>query len=167
MCAAALALYLSVVGVGRALVGIVALLGVCLALQAPQAAAGVVLMELGLVQPVVVTSAETSRAADRGRGHYLCAVAHRDGSPLTVRIWRGCTQTTLPGDALTVAYDPEGRMAPRGMEAGAGTAEALRDLAPWAAALVTASVIAVIRSYRLSAPSTALTSSGRGATAHR
>ncbi|WP_406120428.1 hypothetical protein [Streptomyces sp. NBC_00989] len=167
VCAAALALYLSVVGVGRALVGIVALLGVCLALQAPQAAAGVVLMERGLVQPVVVTSVETSRAADGGRGHYLCAVAHRDGSPLTVRIWRGCTWTTLPGDALTVVYDPEGRVAPRGMEAGAGTAEALRDLAPWAVALVTASVIAVVRSYRLSAPSTALTSSGRGATAHR
>ncbi|MGQ4475746.1 hypothetical protein [Streptomyces sp. SAS_276] len=166
-CTLALALYLSVVGAGRALVATVALLGACLALQAPQAAAGVVLAERGRVQPVVVTSVKSSRAADGGRSRYLCAVAHRDGSPLTVRIWRGCTQTTRPGDALTVVYDPQERVAPRGMEAGAGAAEALRDLAPWAVALVTASVIAVVRSYRLSAPSAARASSGRGAAAHR
>lgn len=35
VCAAAVALYLSFVGAGRALVGVAVLLGVCLALQAP------------------------------------------------------------------------------------------------------------------------------------
>ncbi|WP_020684205.1 hypothetical protein [Streptomyces prunicolor] len=70
-CALSLALYLSVVGAGRALVGIAALLGVCLDFRAPQAAAGVVLAERGRVQPVVVTSVESSRAADGGRARYL------------------------------------------------------------------------------------------------
>lgn len=167
VCAVALALYLSLVGAGRALVGIVALLGACLALQVPQAAAGVVLAERGRVQPVVVTSVEDSRAVDGTRGRYLCAVAYRDGSPLKVRIWRGCGQTTRPGDALTVVYDPMGRVAPRGVEAGAGMAGPLRDLAPWAVALVAGSMVAVVRSYRLSVPSAALKATGRGATARR
>lgn len=51
VCTGALTVYLSVVGAGRALIGIVALLGVCLALQAPQAAAGVVLAERGSCSP--------------------------------------------------------------------------------------------------------------------
>ena len=59
VCAAALALYLRVMRAGRALVGIVALLGVCLALQAPQAAVGVVLAERGRVRV---------RGGDVGRG---------------------------------------------------------------------------------------------------
>lgn len=119
------------------------------------------------MQPAVVTSIESSRAAVGGRGRYLCAVARRDGSPLTVRIWRGCGQATRPGDALTVVYDPQGHVAPRGMEAGAGMAGALRDLAPWAVSLVAESVIAVVRSYRLCVPSIALESPGRGVTSDR
>lgn len=51
VCAGALALYLSFAGAGRALIGIAALLGVCLALQAPQAAAGIVLAERGGCSP--------------------------------------------------------------------------------------------------------------------
>ncbi|WP_405956611.1 hypothetical protein [Streptomyces phaeochromogenes] len=74
MCAVALALYLRVVQAGRALVGIVALLGVCLALQAPQAAVGVVLAEHGRVESAVVTSVEGGPGAVSGRGRYLCWV---------------------------------------------------------------------------------------------
>ncbi|WP_406175847.1 hypothetical protein [Streptomyces sp. NBC_00996] len=149
VCAAALALYLCVVRAGRALVGIVALLGVCLALQTPQAAAGVVLAERGHVESVVVTSVEGAAAS--GRGRYLCSVSDHDGVPLKVRIWRGCGQSTSPGDALAVVYDPKGRVPPRGAQSGASPAGSLRDLGGWAAALVAGCMVAVVRSYRLSA----------------
>ncbi|MFF7980160.1 hypothetical protein ACFZDK_13670 [Streptomyces sp. NPDC007901] len=150
-CVVALALYLVSVGAGRALVGIIVLLGVCLALQAPQAAAGMVLAERGRVQSVTVTSVEDGWATDGGRGRYLCSVRDADGMPLKVRIWRGCEQTTRPGDALTVVYDPRGRVPTRGTEAESIVPEPLRGLAPWAAALVAGSLVAVVRSYRLSA----------------
>ncbi|MEU9207750.1 hypothetical protein AB0D27_07285 [Streptomyces sp. NPDC048415] len=150
VCAAALAVYLCVVRAGRALVGIVALLGVCLAFQTPQAAAAVVLAERGRVESVVVTSVED--AATSGRGRYLCSVSDRDGVPLKVRIWRGCGQTTSPGDALAVVHDPKGQVPPRGVvPSGTSPAGPLRDLGGWAAALVAGSVVAVVRSYRLSA----------------
>ncbi|WP_406164642.1 hypothetical protein [Streptomyces sp. NBC_00996] len=167
VCAGALALYLSFVGAGRALVGIAALLGVCLALQAPQASAGVVLAQRGRVQSVVVTSVEDGPAADEGRARYLCSVADADGVPLKVRIWRGCGQATRPGDALAVVYDPEGRVPPRGARTGPGAPGPLRDLAPWAAALVAGSLVAVVRSYRLSSPSRAPGSPGVGGAARR
>ncbi|MFG3120097.1 hypothetical protein ACGF4C_37790 [Streptomyces sp. NPDC048197] len=150
VCAVALALYLSSLRAGRALVGIAALFGVCLALQAPQAAAGMVLAERGLVQSVVVTSVEDGRAADGGRTRYLCSVADADGVPLKVRIWRGCGQATRPGDALAVVYDPKGTVSPRGWQTGADVPGPLRDLTPWAAALVVCSLVAVVRSHRLS-----------------
>ncbi|MER6629899.1 hypothetical protein ABT301_16930 [Streptomyces sp. NPDC000987] len=51
LCAAALVLRLCMVRAGRALVGIVAVLGVYLALRTPQAAAGVVLAERGRRSP--------------------------------------------------------------------------------------------------------------------
>ncbi|MFD1660666.1 hypothetical protein ACFSL4_21245 [Streptomyces caeni] len=162
VCAAALALYLVLVRAGRALIGVVALLGVCLALQAPQAAAGVVLAERGRVQSVVVTAVRDAGVTADGRDHYLCSVEDGNGVPLKVRIWRGCLQTTRPGDALSVLYDPEGRVLPRGVEAGAGVPGPLRGLAGWAAALMAGSMVAVVRSYRMSGPSDALTPSERG-----
>lgn len=161
VCAGSLAVYLSFVGAGRALIGIVALLGVCLALQTPLAAAGMVLAERGRVQSVVVTSVEDGRTTDTGRARYLCSVADADGVPLKVRIWRGCGRATRPGDALAVVYDPEGRVPPRGTRAGAGVTGPLRDLAPWAAALVAGSLVAVVRSYRLSGPTEPTRSPGR------
>ncbi|MEU0436016.1 hypothetical protein ABZ153_31120 [Streptomyces sp. NPDC006290] len=148
VCAAALVLYLVLVRAGRALVGIVAVLGVCLALHAPQAAAGVVLAGQGRVQSVVVTSVDGGSRAVPGSGRHLCSVADRDGVALEVRIWRGCGRTTRPGDALALVYDPKGRVPPRGVEAGAVTGP-LRDLAALAAALVAGCVVAVVRSYRL------------------
>lgn len=150
VCAAALALYLSVVRAGRALIGVVAVLGACLALQTPQAAAGVVLAERGRVESAMVTSVEEGAAVGSGRGRYLCSVADRDGVPLSVRIWRGCGQAIRPGDALAVVYDPKGRVPPRGVAGEASWTRSLRDLGGWAAALVAACVIAVVRSYRLS-----------------
>ncbi|WP_435209233.1 hypothetical protein [Streptomyces sp. bgisy034] len=146
VCAAALVLYLGVVGAGRALVGLVAVLAVCLALQVPQAAAGVVLAERGSVESVVVTSVEGAAA---GHGRYLCSVADQGGVPLRVRIWRGCGQATRPGDALAVVYDPEGHVSPRGVETGMTVADPLRAAAGWTAALIAACLLAVVRSYRL------------------
>ncbi len=162
VCAAALALYLVSLGAGRAMVGIAAVLGVCLSLQAPQAAAGVVLAERGRVQSVVVTSVEDGRATNGGQGRYLCSVADPDGILLKVRIWRGCGQATQPGDALAVVYDPKGRVPTRGVEAEVGVPGPLRDLAPWGAALVAASLVAVVRSYRLPDPSDAPNPAGGG-----
>ncbi|MEV5312439.1 hypothetical protein [Streptomyces sp. NPDC052610] len=149
VCALALSLYLCVVRAGRALIGIVTVFAVCLALHTPQAAAGVVLAERGRVEPVVVTSVQDSTAA-AGHGRYLCSVTDQHGVPLKVRIWRGCGHTTRPGDALAVVYDPEGRVPPRGAEAGASWTRPLRELGGWTVALVAAGVIAVVRSYRLS-----------------
>jgi hypothetical protein len=149
VCAAALCLYLGLVRAGRALIGLVAVLGVCLALQAPQAAAGVVLAERGRVESVVVTSVEGGPGAVSSRSRYFCSVADRDGVPLKVRIWRGCGQAVRPGDTLAVAYDPEARVPPRGVEAGAPAAGPLRGLAGWAVALVAGCLLAVVRSYRL------------------
>lgn len=151
VCAAALALYLVVVGAGRALVGIAALLGVCLALQAPQAAAQVVLAKRGRVQTAVVTSVQDEGAAGE-HGRYLCTVADTHGVPFKVRVWPGCGQTTRPGDTLPVVYDPKGRVPPRAARAAGGMPDPLRDLAPWGAALVAVSLLAVVRSYRLSGP---------------
>ncbi|MFD0510563.1 hypothetical protein [Streptomyces aureus] len=63
--AAALVLYLVILRAGRVLVGLVAVLGACLALTAPDVAAGVVLQQRGLVESARVASVET--AADHGR----------------------------------------------------------------------------------------------------
>ncbi|OIK28416.1 hypothetical protein [Streptomyces malaysiense] len=147
---AALAVYLVSVGAGRALVGVTALLGVCFALQAPQAAAGMVLAERGQVRSVMVTSVEAARMAGGGDGHYLCAVTNRDGVPLGIRIWRGCDGSIRPGDTIDVVYDPRERVPPRGATGGPGP---WRGPARWGAALLAAGATAVVRSYRLPAQS--------------
>ncbi|MET9967651.1 hypothetical protein ABZZ80_17410 [Streptomyces sp. NPDC006356] len=149
ICAAAVTLYLALARAGRALIGLVAVLGVCLALQAPQAAAGLVLAERGRVESALVTSVEGGPAAASSQGRYLCSVADRNGMPLKVRIWRGCGQATRPGDALAIVYDPKSRVPPRGVEPGAPTGWPLRSLGGWAAALAAACLVAVVRSYRL------------------
>ncbi|MFH9589612.1 hypothetical protein ACH4LS_31315 [Streptomyces luteogriseus] len=152
VCAALLAIYLCRIRTGRALVGAVAVLAVTLALQTPQAAAGFVLAERGRVEPGVVTSVEGGSADAQGGGRYLCSVIDRDGIPVKVRIWRGCERTTRPGDAITVVYDVEGRVPPRGAEGGRSALDALSGLAGWVAGLVAACVVAVVRSCRLSVP---------------
>ncbi|MFC5219941.1 hypothetical protein [Streptomyces coerulescens] len=162
VCAVALVLYLGVMRAGRALVGLVAVLAVCLALQVPQAAAGVVLAERGRVESVVVTSVEGGAA---GQGRYLCSVADQGGVPLRVRIWRGCGQATRPGDALAVVYDPEGHVSPRGVETGVTAGGPLRAVVGWAAALVAACLLAVVRSYRLTAAAAGPTRDKDGVTA--
>jgi hypothetical protein len=150
VCAAALALYLCIVRAGRALIGIVAVLAVCLALETPHAADGLVLATRGRVEPVVVTSVEGGPGAVSSRGRYFCSVADREGVPLKLRIWRGCGRTTRPGDALAVVYDRAGEVPPRGLEAKASRPGPVRELGGWAAALVAGCVIAVVRTCRLS-----------------
>ncbi|MFD5163244.1 hypothetical protein ACFWMJ_35200 [Streptomyces hawaiiensis] len=152
VCAALLVLYLCGVRAGRALVGAAAVLAVSLALQAPQAAAGFVLAERGRVESVVVVSVEGGPADVSGSGRYLCSVIDRNGVPMKVRIWRGCERTTRPGDAITVVYDVAGRVPPRGAEGGGSALDALSGLGGWLAGLVSACVVAVVRSYRLSVP---------------
>lgn len=154
-CVGLFVLHLCVLRAGRALVGITAVLGVCVAFQAPQAAVGLVLAERGRVESAVVTSVEGDPGAVSGRGRYLCSVVDEDGVPLNVRIWRGCEQATRPGDAIAVVYDVNGRVPPRGVEAGSSLLAPLRDLAGWAAAFSVVYMVAVVRSYRLSAPAPA------------
>ncbi|MBB6422073.1 hypothetical protein [Streptomyces sp. AK010] len=100
-----------------------------------------------------MTSVEDGSMNAQGGGRYLCSVIDRDGIPVKVRIWRGCERTTRPGDAITVVYDVEGRVPPRGAEGGGSALDALSGLAGWVAGLVAACVVAVVRSYRLSAQS--------------
>ncbi|WP_338894637.1 hypothetical protein WBG99_02140 [Streptomyces sp. TG1A-60] len=148
--AAALGVYLLVTGAGRALVGIVAVLGVCLALLAPQAAAGLVLEQRGRVLSVVVTSVEGGPGAGAQEGRYLCSVASPEGVPLSTPIWRGCGRSTRPGDGLAVVYDPEGKVAPRGV-APESERGRLAGVVALACALVAGCAVAVVRSFRLSA----------------
>ncbi|MFF3409273.1 hypothetical protein ACFYW8_24320 [Streptomyces sp. NPDC002742] len=156
VCAGALVLHLVRVRAGRALVGVVAVLGVCLALQAPQAAAGLVSADGERVAPMVVTSVEGGGQAGGGSTRYLCSVVARDGVPLKVRVRRGCGRTTRPGDVLAVVYDPEGRVPPRALAAGPAATVPPRGLAALAAALLAGCVLAVVRSHRLTraAPAT-------------
>ena len=147
VCAALLVLYLCGVRAGRALIGIIAVLAVCLALETPQAAAGFVLAERGRVESGVVTSVEGGPADVSGGGRYLCSVIDRDGVPVKVRIWRGCERTTRPGDAIAVVYDVRGRVPPRGAERGGSAldVDALSGLGGWPDELVSACAVAVGR----------------------
>ncbi|WP_371575988.1 hypothetical protein [Streptomyces sp. NBC_01314] len=152
--AAALGVYLLVTGAGRALVGIVTVLGVCLALLTPQAAAGLVLEQRGRVRPVVVTSVEGGPGAGTRDGRYLCSVTSSEGVPLSTRIWRGCGGSTRPGDGLMVAYDPEGKVVPRGVDLETERGR-LAGVAALACALVVGCAVAVVRSFRLGPAPTA------------
>ncbi|MFJ8882079.1 hypothetical protein ACIRJR_01530 [Streptomyces sp. NPDC102402] len=147
---AALVLYLTVLRAGRVLVGLVGVLGVCLALAVPQAAAGRALANRGQEQSAQVTSVE-SRGHDPRR--FLCEV-DPDGpgvSPPT-KIWRGCTRSTDPGDVLTVLYDPTGRIPVRGMaQPGEQTAYEVQLIA-LALLLAGGTTLAVVRSFRFSLP---------------
>ncbi|MFC8419520.1 hypothetical protein ACFUN7_01240 [Streptomyces sp. NPDC057236] len=158
-CAALLVVYPCRVRAGRVLVGVVGVLAVCLALQAPRAAAGFVLAERGRVETGVVTAVEGGSADAEGGDRYLCSVTGRDGIRIGVRIWRGCEQTTRPGDAITVVNDAKGLVPPRGAEGGTSAAHALIGLAGWSAGLLFACVVAVVRSCRLPAPGTVSTPS--------
>jgi hypothetical protein len=152
VCAALIVLYLCGVRAGRALVGAVAVLAVCLALHAPQAAASFVLAERGRVESVVVTSVDGGSTDVPGSGRYLCSVIDQDGVPMKIRIWRGCEQTTRLGDTIAVVYDVKGRVPPRGAEGWGSALDALSGLGGWLAGLVSVCAVAVVRSYRLSAP---------------
>ncbi|MYR45869.1 hypothetical protein [Streptomyces sp. SID5910] len=148
VCALGLVLYLFLVRAGRALVGIVAVLAVGLALHTPQIAAGVVLTARGQERSVVVRSVQAREEASGARGRYICSVENRDGAPSAARIWRGCTRSTRPGDALALVYDPKGLVPPRGVEGATSIVDALRSLGGWVVSLVIACVIAVVRSFR-------------------
>ncbi|MFE6281077.1 hypothetical protein [Streptomyces sp. NPDC057877] len=148
---AVLTAYLATLRAGRALVGVAAVLGLCLVAQTPQVAAGVVLAERGQVRSAVVVSVEHGDQTGAGDDRYLCSVTDRHGEPLGVRIWRGCGPSTRPGDALAVVYDPEGRVPPRGLTGDVAEWGPVRGLAATAGGLVAVSAVAVVRAFRLRA----------------
>ncbi|MFD5818610.1 hypothetical protein [Streptomyces sp. NPDC127038] len=149
VCAGVLVLHLVRLRVGRALVGVVAVLGVCLALQVPRAAADVVHVDGERVAPMVVTSVDGDGRRGAGRTGYRCSVVRRDGAPFKARIRRGCGRTTRPGDVLAVVYDPQGRIPPRALSGGPVTAAGLRGPATLVLALLAGCVLAVVRAHRL------------------
>ncbi|MFF9764165.1 MULTISPECIES: hypothetical protein [Streptomyces] len=149
VCAAALCCYLGLVRAGRALIGLVAVLGVCLALQAPQAAVEVVPAERGRGEAGAVTSVGGGPAAVFGRDRSLCSASGRNGVLLEVRIRRDCGRSARPGGEPAVVHAPEGQVPPRGAETHTTEGRLPRGPGGWAAALVAGCVVAVARSYRL------------------
>ncbi|MBO1329987.1 hypothetical protein [Streptomyces sp. VRA16 Mangrove soil] len=144
---AVLVLYLLIRRAGRILVGLVAVLGICLALMSSDVAAGVALQQRGLVEPARVASVQP----DSGRGRALCAVTGVDAVPTGAAVWRGCGATTALGDTLPVVYDPEGRAPTRGVAAPGELRAAQLRLAALATAFLTGCACAVARSFRMTA----------------
>ncbi|WP_240800713.1 MULTISPECIES: hypothetical protein [Streptomyces] len=150
MVALGLVVFLLFLRAGRALVGPIAVLGVCWAVSAPKAATEVLLVWGGEIGSAVVTSvaAGEGRAAER---HY-CSVRHPDGTPVPGRIWRGCSATTAPGDRIGLVYDPQGRVPPRGLVASGHDRGLLAESLGTGLALATLSTVAVVRSYHMDPP---------------
>ncbi|MFI1677339.1 hypothetical protein [Streptomyces sp. NPDC020607] len=146
---AALALYLAVLRAGRVLIGLVAVLGACLALLAPDVAAGVALQQRGRVEPARVASVQT--AAEHGRS--VCSVTEIDAVPAGAEVWRGCAESITVGDTLPVVYDPQGRAPTRGVAAPGELRGAELRLAVLSALFVGGCAVAVVRSFRLETPS--------------
>lgn len=142
---AALVSYLVVRRAGRVLIGLVAVVGVCLAFQAPDVAAGAALHQRGRVESARVNSVQVS--ADHGRA--VCSVTDIDAVPAGAEVWRGCAVSLVPGDTLPVVYDPHGRAPARGVAAPGELRGAELGLAALAALLVGGCTVAVVRSFRL------------------
>ncbi|MEU0298717.1 hypothetical protein ABZ252_04455 [Streptomyces sp. NPDC006175] len=147
---AALVLYLTALRAGRILVGLVGVLGACLAFAAPQTAAGLAMAGRGQVQSAHVTSVESSGHHQR---RFLCEVdPDGPGVSPSMKIWRGCTGSTDPGDVLKVLYDPTGRVPVRGMaRPGEQTASEVR-LVTLALMFAGGTTLAVVRSFRFTLP---------------
>ncbi|MER7172408.1 hypothetical protein [Streptomyces mesophilus] len=141
----ALTLYLFVTRAGRLISGIVAGLGIALALVVPQAATELTLAGRGERVQVVVTAVDTS-SEDEGR--YLCSVRYGDGTPVQRRLWRGCSASVSPGESIAMVYDPQGRIAPRGASPAPDTWRLVAQGAGLAGLLAAFSYAAVVRSIR-------------------
>ncbi|MFE3513891.1 hypothetical protein [Streptomyces sp. NPDC059166] len=137
-------LFLLVARAGRLLTGGVCVLGLVLALTVPRATADFIMAERGERQEVVVTAVAAGSARDR----HLCSVRQADGTPVPVRLWRGCGAAVVPGDRIGMVLDPDGRLPPRGVETGGPVWTLVRCLL-LAGAVAALSFVAVLRSYRL------------------
>ncbi|MEV5157858.1 hypothetical protein [Streptomyces sp. NPDC053728] len=146
---AAVMVYLAVLRAGRILIGLVAVLGACLAFMAPDVAAGVALQHRGQVESARVGSV----GIPSGRGRTLCSITQPVGAVTGATVWRGCGKSITPGDTLPVVYDPERRAPTRGVAAPGELRAAEDRLAGVGAALVAGCTVAVVRSFRLTAPS--------------
>ncbi|MGB8939665.1 MAG: hypothetical protein WCD21_05410 [Streptomyces sp.] len=147
--AAGLVLYLVVLRAGRVLIGLVAVLGACLAFMAPDVATGAALHQRGRVEPARVASVQ--KAAEHGRP--VCSVTDIDAVPAGAEVWRGCAESITVGDTLPVVYDPQGRAPTRGVAAPGELRAAELRLAALSVLFVGGCTVAVVRSFRLEAPS--------------
>ncbi|WP_199547611.1 hypothetical protein [Streptomyces sp. N35] len=141
----ALTLYLLVTRAGRLIGGIVAGLGIALAMVVPQAATELTLAGRGERVQVVVTAVDVS-GEDEDR--YLCSVRYGDGTPVQRRLWRGCSASVSPGESIAMVYDPKGRIAPRGASPAPETWQLVVQGAGLAGLLAAFSYAAVVRSIR-------------------
>ncbi|NGO81458.1 hypothetical protein G6045_38240 [Streptomyces sp. YC504] len=141
----ALTLYLLVTRAGRLISGVVAGLGIALAMVVPQAATELTLAGRGERVQVVVTAVDVS-SEDEDR--YLCSVRHGDGTPVQRRLWRGCSASVSPGESIAMVYDPKGRIAPRGASPAPDTWQLVAQGAGLAGLLAAFSYAAVVRSIR-------------------
>ncbi|MFE6888065.1 hypothetical protein [Streptomyces sp. NPDC057694] len=141
---AALVLYLMALRAGRILIGLVAVLGICLAFQAPDVAAGVALEQRGLVKSARVASV----ASPPGQGRRICSLADLEVDRAGIQVWRGCVASIAPGDILPVVYDPRGRAPVRGVGAQGELRRTELRLMGTAAGLVAACTVAVVRTFR-------------------
>ncbi|MFJ8953135.1 hypothetical protein ACIRO1_23755 [Streptomyces sp. NPDC102381] len=144
---AGLAVYLVVLRAGRVLIGVVAVLGTCLAFMAPGIAAGVALEKRGLVEPARVSSVQTAMRPGRA----ICSVTDVDAAPAGADVWRGCVASTVPGDTLPVVYDPRGRAPVRGISTPGELRRSSLGLAALSVVFVAACTVAVVRSFRMTA----------------
>ncbi|MFI5660903.1 hypothetical protein [Streptomyces sp. NPDC051684] len=142
--------HLATVRAGRALIGVVAALGVCLALTTPQIAAGVALKTRGRVESLHVTAVERAEEAAHSAARRLCSVSGGTATePLTTQVWRGCTAAKQPGEQLAVVYDPKQRAPTRGLAAPGELRTAGLRLAALASLFAAVTAVTTVRSFRL------------------
>ncbi|MFD7815758.1 hypothetical protein ACFV6E_22940 [Streptomyces sp. NPDC059785] len=87
--------------------------------------------------------------AGPGHGRVVCSVTGVDAVPTGARVWRGCGESTAPGDTLPVVYDPRGLAPARGVAAPGELLQAELRLAGLTVVFVAGCAIAVVRSFEL------------------
>ncbi|MFE0130997.1 hypothetical protein ACFWY6_05350 [Streptomyces sp. NPDC059037] len=146
---AALVLYLMVLRAGRVLIGLVAVLGACLAFMAPDVAIGVVLQQRGRVEPARVASVQ----AEAEHGRSVCSVTDIDAVPAGAEVWRGCAESIWVGETQPLVLHPPGRAPTPGVATPGELRGAELRLAALSVLFVGGCTVAVVRSFRLEATS--------------
>ncbi|MFI5808559.1 hypothetical protein [Streptomyces sp. NPDC051561] len=142
-------LYLAVIHSGRLLVGLVGVLGLILAFHVPHAVGEAVLARHGRTQDVVVTAVAHGGIRGSEATRRYCSVARADGTPVAVRLWRGCGPAVAPGDRIAMLADPGGRVAPRGLNPARSALGAVAECGLLMFAFLLLCFVTVLRSCRL------------------